>query len=299
MSGRIFSSSLAFIFLLALAALAVVAPHFAGTRQAAFVAAMILMTGEFAAIGWTLRERLAGVIIDARNVMSLSKLQACAWTVLVLSSLLIGAAFNLASGNTTNPLSITLPPELLVAMGISATSLAATPALLSLKQGSNPSPTSLIQAATSLNQAAASPNQPAAKPGAPAAQPATPVTAATVPRVGTMITNNGVADANWTDMLTGDEVGNFDVPDLGKIQQLLVTLLLLGVYGTMVFYKFAGAARVDSLPTLDPSFIWLMGVSHASYLAYKAAPHTDTTVATATAVPTLATLPTAVTVPTA
>jgi hypothetical protein len=90
-----------------------------------------------------------------------------------------------------------------------------------------------------------------------------------VPRAGTLIKNTSVADASWTDMITGDEVGNFAMPDLGKIQQLLVTFLLLGVYLFMIWHKFAGNGIVDQLPKLDQSFIWLLGVSHASYLRFQ------------------------------
>ena len=36
------------------------------------------------------------------------------------------------------------------------------------------------------------------------------------------------------------------------------------------------AAPIHALPALDKSFVWLLGLSHASYLAYKAAPHTET-----------------------
>ena len=76
-------------------------------------------------------------------------------------------------------------------------------------------------------------------------------------------------------MITGDEVGNFAIPDLGKIQQLLVTILLLTVYGVSIWKAFAKHSTIGALPPLDQSFIWLMGVSHAGYLAYKAAPHTN------------------------
>jgi hypothetical protein len=234
-SGKL---ALATLFLILLAALAFFAPtvNWVHARQVAFLLAVVLMILEFVAIGLCISNHPAGVIIDSRNVMSLSKLQACAWTILVLSALLIAAAFNLSTPDS-RALDIVIPPDLLVAMGISATSLAATPALLSLKTN-QPSPVSG---------------------GAP---------------VNVLATNASISDADWTDMLTGDETGNQANPDLGKIQQFLVTLLLLGVYGLFIVRHFTGARPIHSLPPLDPSFIWLLGISHASYLAYKAAPHT-------------------------
>jgi len=230
--------ALATIFLVLLAALACFAPlwHWVHARQVAFLLAVVLMSLELAAIGICINNRATGVIIDSRNVMSLSKLQACAWTILVLSALLIAAAFNLSTPDS-QALNIVIPPELLVAMGISATTLAATPALLSLKTNQT-TPTS---GGASVN---------------------------------VLASNSSIFDADWTDMLTGDETGNQASPDLGKIQQFLVTLLLLGVYGLFIVRWFTGAHPIHKLPPLDQSFIWLMGISHASYLAYKAAPHT-------------------------
>jgi hypothetical protein len=70
------------------------------------------------------------------------------------------------------------------------------------------------------------------------------------------------------------KVGNFAVPDLGKIQQLLVTFLLLGIYVFMISTKFDGQGKFE-FPTLDSSLVWLMAISHASYLAYRAAPQTN------------------------
>jgi hypothetical protein len=255
-SGQAPRILVAVVPLVLLAALALGSPllPWQNTRQIAFIVTLVLMSWEFAAIGVCLRRSSAGVIIDARNCMSLSRFQACAWTVLILSALLVGAAFNLSAGSAT-ALNINIPPELLVAMGISATSLAMVPAVLSLKTKQQPSAAAVDSASAQLTPPGA---------GLPVA----------VPRAGTLIKNTSVADASWTDMITGDEVGNFAMPDLGKIQQLLVTFLLLGVYLFMIWHKFAGNGIVDQLPKLDQSFIWLLGVSHATYLAIKAAPHT-------------------------
>ena len=177
-----------------------------GRNSIAFVVALVLMSWEFAAIGVCLRRSSAGVIIDARNCMSLSRFQACAWTVLILSALLVGAAFHLSAGSAT-ALNINIPPELLVAMGISATSLATVPAVLNLKTKQQPFAAAVDSASAQLTPPGA---------GLPVA----------VPRAGTLI----------------------------------------------IWHKFAGNGIVDQLPKLVQSFIWLLGVSHASYLAFKAYP---------------------------
>src|SRR5438270_10664323 len=78
--------------------------------------------------------------------------------------------------------------------------------------------------------------------------------------------------ASWADMFRGDETGNAGDADLSKVQQFLITLLLIGIYASSVWSQFA-VASPKLLPGLPPNFVWLMGISHASYLIYKAAPH--------------------------
>ncbi|HMI20861.1 MAG TPA: hypothetical protein VK533_15100 [Sphingomonas sp.] len=222
-------------------------------RGPMFLAVMALMFGEFMLIGWLINGRPAGAFIDNRNRISLSKLQAAAWTVVVLAGFATAAAFNIATAmyedNSISALAIVIPNELLLAMGISATSLVAAPALLTLK-----SQQPEVQGALAIAK----------------------------DKMGTAITSNGKLvlrdapkDASWSDVVTGEEVGNAGSPDLGKIQQAAITLLLLGCYVAYVYADLAGSQEtVTSLPTLDKSFVWLLGISHASYLAYKAAPHT-------------------------
>ncbi len=224
-------------------------------RGYAFLGVLILLAGELVIIGWLVNGRPVGAFIDSRNLLSLSKLQAGAWTVVVLAALATIAVFNiLAQGSDTGTvtnLDITIPGELLLAMGISATSLVATPALLSVKADQDPDPVVAAQAAL--------------KPDAPTGTPN-----------GKVATNAVAADASWGDLVTGDEVGNANSPDLGKIQQLLITVLLLGCYVGYVYIGLStSAAPIHTLPALDKSFVWLLGISHASYLAYKAAPHTQ------------------------
>jgi hypothetical protein len=210
-------------------------------------------TLEFMALGYVIKGRLSGVIIDARNCMSLSRLQMCGWTVLVLSAVFVAAIHNISSG-AGSPLNIVIPYQLLIAMGISAASLVAAPAVLSLKAAQNPRVADLDSAAGKLDIALI----------------------ANVPSIGRVMGNSSSADASYTDLFTGDDVSNFDSPDIGKIQQFLITILLLSVYGAAVASSFIGVDATYSLPGIDNGFIWLLGVSHASYLAYKAAPHPST-----------------------
>jgi hypothetical protein len=194
-------------------------------------------------IGIAINGRLGGLIIDARNKMSLSKLQAVAWTILVLSAW-IAFVVTRARLGATGPEDVVLPPELLAAMGISATSLVAAPVILSLKAPD------------------------------------------------TVHTNDAPGNAQWLDLFRGDDVGNANSPDLGKIQQFLITVVVLAVYAGDIWNTLGAPAALvphsknidfsnylHTLPVFNANLAWLIGISHAGYLAYKAAPHPGNTAA--------------------
>jgi uncharacterized RDD family membrane protein YckC len=223
-------------------------------RAVLFLVLMALMLVEFMLLGWLINKRPAGAFIDNRNRISLSKLQAAGWTVVVLSGFATAAAYNIATAmyedTSITALAIVIPGELLIAMGISATSLVATPALLTMKSEQPEASEAKMDAARDKlgNE---------------------------IQQNGKLLIRNSSTDASWSDLVTGEEVGNAGSPDLGKIQQAAITMLLLGCYIAYVYADLAGSQEtIRSLPTLDKSFVWLLGISHASYLAYKAAPHT-------------------------
>lgn len=223
------------------------APHWAGY---VFLIIGALLAGGLALVGQLINGRPAGVFIDNRNRLSLSKLQAAAWTVIVISAFATAAAYSAETATdytSVQALDIQIPGQLLMAMGISATSLAATPALLSLKSSQTAAPTSI-----------------SALPDGASAH-------------GKLVVHDTADAASWSNLVTGDEVGNAQSPDLGKIQQILITVVLLGCYTAYVFASFNDIrGQITQLPAIDESFVWLLGLSHASYLAYKAAPHTQT-----------------------
>ncbi|WP_353230310.1 hypothetical protein [Novosphingobium sp.] len=231
-----------------------------GYRGVTFVGVMVIVAVELAVIGALVNGRPIGAFIDNRNRISLSKLQAGAWTVVVLAALATAAAFNMvAPDNGTGyvtALAVTIPGDLLLAMGISATSLVASPALLSLKAGETPSTQAVDQAAIKMNR----------------------TDGTDVPANGKVAMKALASEASWADLVTGEEVGNVGYPDLGKIQQVLITALLLGCYTAYIYTAFSRTTTlaIHSLPLLDTSFVGLLALSHGTYLAYKAVPHTGT-----------------------
>lgn len=249
--------------LLAAIALLIFGPiYWPEARAILFLVLMALMVIELMLFGWLINNRAAGAFIDNRNRISLSKLQAAAWTVVVLSGFATAAAYNIMASvyedTSITALAIVIPGDLLIAMGISATSLVATPALLTMKsqlpdntddQGAAAEDAHLANAKNKLGP--------------------------DIGRNGKVLVRTSPADASWSDLVTGEEVGNAAFPDLGKIQQAAITLLLLGCYIAYTYADLGGSQEtIKTLPTLDQSFVWLLAISHASYLAYKAAPHT-------------------------
>ena len=232
----------------------------------AVVTALVDMTaiaGIVFGFGAAVTGRYSGIALSSWNDYSLSRLQMALWTIVVLSGLFTAAKLNLLGYFGPVPadkvLAIAIPPELLAAMGIAAFSTAATPAILSLKAGQTASP--------------------AAQAGAQARTAATSAGAGTA-MAGNAMGNSTAAGAHWTDIVTGDEVANAGTVDLSKVQQLLVTILLIGTYTLLLLRTFASVdvpGCIDAMPPLNQHFIQLMAVSHAGYLVYKAAPKAGTT----------------------
>lgn len=223
-----------------------------------FVLDLMLVTAVVFGFGVAVTGRAMGIAMSGWNDYSLSKLQMALWTIVVLAAVLVFAKIRLLGvfGHVADPLQFTIPGDLLAAMGISAFTAAATPAILALKSS---------QSATSGEVNAA---QQRVADGIGGKAQNTCATGRAVGRV-------SQESASWLDMVTGDETSNAGIVDLSKVQQLLITILLLGTYISMLIRVLATATKADDLaglPNLSQYFVGLLAVSHAGYLAYKATP---------------------------
>src|SRR5215813_11275394 len=79
-----------------------------------------------------------GLLIDQRNRISLSRLQASLWTLITSSSYASAAFFNIRFGQA-DPLMIAIPAGIWVLMGISATALVGAPLIHNYKQNQDAS----------------------------------------------------------------------------------------------------------------------------------------------------------------
>lgn len=194
-----------------------------------------------------------GLLIDQRNVISLSRFQMALWTVIVLSAYLAAAMFNIITG-VDEPLSIALPGQLWLLMGISTASLVGTPLILSDKLNKKGSDAALNNTLQLIQAAGGKPEE-------------TRV-------MGQLLGNQSPQQAGWQDMVTGDEVSNGAHLDLSKLQMLLFTLVIAMAYAGSLWRTFVHAQPdgITLFPALDDSTLALLGISHAGYLGNKVVP---------------------------
>jgi hypothetical protein len=327
-----------------------------------------LMLAFLALVGQSINGRALGILIDTRYKISLSRLQIALWTVLVLSAYMTMAIprilgsldkledaardqclanFPKAEDGTSlveqcsaSPLNITFPPELILAMGISATSFAGSTLISSSKQSKQVS----IEARTSevdgakkrleeadnafktANAALAaavktvtdletllSPANPepladdeklqAQNKLASANKERTQATALFSQREkeknaaeenlkkvqdtqaqanGLLHKNTDLSQASLADLFRGEEIGNFMLIDMGKVQMFFFTLVVIFTYAVAVAALLQNPSVLHaplgvSFPPFSSTLNSLLGISHGAYLSVKTVDHTKTT----------------------
>lgn len=195
-----------------------------------------------------------GSLIDQRNCISLSRLQIILWTLVIFSAFLSVVLFNVRDGEANPLLLISIPIGLWVLMGMSATTMVGTPLIHNVKQNQDPNES---ETNSTLDQLAKQ-----------------NVNTDTFTTDGRLLVKKNPADARWSDMFRGEEVGNADQIDLGKMQLFYFTIILVLVYIVTLGYLLASQSKViNSFPDLNEGTLALLGISHITYLTNKAAPH--------------------------
>jgi hypothetical protein len=96
----------------------------------ALVLVGLLMLGFVVVLGFASKGRFDGVLIDRYNRITLASFQILLWTLLVVAAYSAAMLTNLmAGGDGTNALDVSIPPELWLAMGISAGSFTTSKAI--------------------------------------------------------------------------------------------------------------------------------------------------------------------------
>jgi hypothetical protein len=93
-------------------------------------------------------------------------------------------------------------------------------------------------------------------------------------QVGAMDVNIQVKEASWSDLYLGEEVANRYVVDISRLQKLIITVLLVVAYVAWLWNDLTTNKTFSAMPQVDENgtFVWLLGISHAAYLAYKSTP---------------------------
>lgn len=225
-------------------------------REWAWLITLLLLAAFAAVAGQGITGLWDGLLIDERNKISLSRLQLVLWTIVVLSAFFAAALSNLAAGQP-NPLAIAVPSELWLLMGISTTSLVASPLIKSTKRNAQPDEEEKSRTFAQL-----------------AKQMGVEKVEEAVSNRGQLVIHLHPEDAQWADMFRGEETGNAAHLDLGKIQMFYFTLILVAAYAVALGRTFSGGeADISAFPAVDPSMVALLGISHAGYLTHKAISH--------------------------
>jgi hypothetical protein len=218
-------------------------------------------------LGSVISGRALGIFIGSRNLMSLSRFQMVAWSIVIISGFLTIAFRRIVLLGNADPFKIAMDPHLWALLGISTASLVGTPLILQNKTTKDPDPKAVAQTATALQAS-----------GGQVAETSASIEAH---RQGNLYVNPSITDARFTDMFEGDEVGNTAYVDIAKVQMFLFTVLTIVAYCFAIYHLLVGLPSKPTdadlqMPPLSQGFIALLGISHAGYLGSKTADHTPT-----------------------
>jgi len=224
------------------------------------VAVIILLAVILLVLGKTIVRQWLGVLVNERNVTSLARFQLVGWTIVVLAAYFTYAVTRMRLGQAavppiTDALDIGIDTNLWTLLGISTTSLVGSSLILGTKKEKDPPADVIARTADNTKE---DPSDVDAN------------------RQGALYANATKADAKFTDIFEGDELGNATHVDLAKVQMFLFTVITLFAYVILVARDLR-SGRLEllaQLPVLPNGIVALLGISHAGYLASKTVDHT-------------------------
>lgn len=211
-----------------------------------------------AIVGRGITGQWRGVLIDDRNRLSLTRLQLMLWSILILSAFLVLAVSNVKFG-VASPLAIGVPSSIWLLMGIGTTALVGSPLIRSTKSDQQPQREEVARALSRIETARGLAAKSASQ---------------EVRNIGLVIVNESPKSASWSDLFTGEEVGNVARIDLAKVQLFYFTVIVALGYAAALGWRLAQPMAVSAFPELDQGFVTLLGISNAGHLTMNAIPHT-------------------------
>lgn len=229
-------------------------------RLLTWILVMLLFTLFAIVAGHGLTGRFRGLLIDEQNRMSLSRFQMVLWTTMVLSGFFIMALSNIAAGQES-PLSIAIPSEIWILMGISTTSLVASPLIKSTKESKTANDNEKERTFKLMaKQMRISKDEVEKK----------------IENRGQIVANRNIEDARFSDLFSGEEVRDAAHLDLGRVQMFFFTVVIVVAYAAAIGTVLSSdAIKIEAFPDLQQGMVALLGISHAGYLTKKAIPRPE------------------------
>lgn len=215
------------------------------------VAWFVVAAGVIAFVLGTSGGTLKALLIDERNRYSQPAFIALSWFVVIVSSYLSCAVWNVAlwtPGSGQLPLAIDVPPSIWVLAGIVGVDVIAEGTILGVKKRRVRLPHHTVAAAQRGMLAAVA---------------------------NTLSANPSPTDARLTDMVTYDELGLEESIDPAALQKLLFQVTAVIVYaialGRLIFLTPA-AQQILGFPSIPEGFLALLGVSTATAVVNRSVP---------------------------
>lgn len=230
-----------------------VAPALDWPRLGAWASCLAGLFVLFVLAGLRIRGRVLGVLIDERNRYSLSRLQMTLWTLLVLATLYTVYIGNIVRGNATTALMVDLDYNLIALMGFSLASFVTAPMALNRKAEQPADTSALATTGQQLLDSQSLVALPSAK--------------------GQVLMKSDPKDARLADLIRGEDVSNGVIVDLPRLQMLLITMVVVFVYGAAVGHSLgSGSWVLEVLPKLHNTLLLLALISHSGYVVGKLIP---------------------------
>jgi hypothetical protein len=237
---------------------------------APFLMALVGIAGLVIGLGIGTKGRATGLWIDTRNRVSLARVQVTLWTVVALAGYMVLAMFNIGfSGILPSSAELAsyqafplLPASIAAALGIATASPMLSALILSTKDTAGQA----LQFTITGSSADASSRTRG------------------LPFFGTASSGlekrSSPALASMADIFMGEENVNADTVDIARLQNVVITMMLVGGFFSILTGMMSDISAVTllgakgpvftSLPELGATFTSLLLVSHATYLAAKA-----------------------------
>ena len=219
-----------------------------------FLGVMLLMGAMLLVLGKAIAAQWLGVLVNERNLMSLSRFQLAGWTVAVLAAYFTYALTRMRNGSVAEALNVGVDPHLWALLGISTTSLVGSALILGTKKDKRPEPTVAAKTQSLTGDRAGEVEK---------------------NKQGTLYANADGKDAQFTDLFQGDELGNTTRVDVAKVQMFFFSVITMLAFVLMVVRSLrAPSPDLGALPVVSEGMVALLGISHAGYLTNKSVDHT-------------------------